>query len=98
MALTQKEIEHIALLARLELTDEEKEKFANQLSSVLDYVGQLQEVDTTAVLYEYQVEGLENVMDPDDVRPCSDDTRQLILQNMPDRAADLLKVKGVFRS
>ncbi|MDP2631077.1 MAG: Asp-tRNA(Asn)/Glu-tRNA(Gln) amidotransferase subunit GatC [Candidatus Uhrbacteria bacterium] len=96
MVLTQKEIEHIALLARLELTDEEKEKFASQLSSVLDYVGQLQQVDTTDVIYEYQVEGLENVMDPDDAHPCSDDTRQLILQNMPDRAADLLKVKGVF--
>lgn len=96
MPLTLKEIEHIALLARLELTDEEKEKFANQLSSVLDYVGQLQQVDTTAVSYEYQVEGLENVMDPDDVHSCSDDTLQLILQNMPDSAADLLKVKGVF--
>lgn len=96
MPLTLKEIEHIALLARLELTDEEKEKFANQLSSVLDYVGQLQQVDTTDVSYEYQVEGLENVMDPDDVHSCSDDTRQLILANMPDSAADLLKVKGVF--
>lgn len=96
MALTKKEIEHIALLVRLELTDEEKEKFANQLSSVLDYVGQLQQVDTTSIEYGYQVEGLENVMDEDTVQPCSDDTRKLLLAAMPDRVGDLLKVKNIF--
>ncbi len=96
MALTQKEIEHIALLARLELTGEEKEKFANQLSSILDYVQQLQQVDTTDVSSGYQVEGLENVMDEDAVQPCSDDTHNLLLAAMPDRVGDLLKVKGVF--
>ncbi|MBI4599344.1 Asp-tRNA(Asn)/Glu-tRNA(Gln) amidotransferase subunit GatC [Candidatus Uhrbacteria bacterium] len=96
MALTKKEIEHIALLARLELTDEEKETFAGQLSSVLEYVGQLQQVDTTAVSYEYQVEGLENVMDPDEVAPCDDDTRVRMIAAMPDKVGDLLKVKGVF--
>lgn len=96
MVLTKKEIEHIALLVRLELTDEEKEMFANQLSSVLDYVGQLQQVDTTNVSYGYQVEGLENVMDADEVVPSGDATRNLLLTAMPARAGDLLKVKGVF--
>lgn len=97
MALTLKEIEHIARLARLELSEEEKEKYAHQLSSVLEYVGQLQEVDTSNILYEYHVEGLENVMDADDVHASDDDTHTRLLDAMPDRAGDLLKVKGVFQ-
>lgn len=96
MALTLKELEHIALLARLELSDEEKELFATQLSSILDYIDQLGQVDTTCVSYSYQVQGLEHVMDPDDVRDCDDDSRALILAAMPDRAGDLLKVKNIF--
>ena len=96
MPLTKKEIEHIAQLARLALSEEEKEKYAQQLSAVLDYVGQLQEVDTSAVFYEYHVEGLENAMDADEVRVSDDDTRARILAAMPDRAGDLLKVKGIF--
>lgn len=97
MALTKKEIEHIARLSRLELSEEEKERFAAQLSSVLEYVGKLQEVDTSGVSYEYQVEGLENIMASDDVRVSDDDTRTRLLNAMPDRAGDLLKVKGVFQ-
>lgn len=97
MALTIQEIEHIAKLARLELSDEEKEKFASQLSSILDYVGQLQEVDTTGVTYHYTVEGLANVMASDEVDSWSQATHDALIAAMPDRAGDLLKVKGVFQ-
>ncbi len=96
MVLTKKEIEHIARLARLELTEEEKEKFANQLSSVLDYVSQLQKVDTSGVSYTYHVEGLENVADADVVSQSDTQTRNALLQEMPDRVGDFLKVKSVF--
>jgi len=96
MALTQKEIEHIALLARLDLSNEEKEKCANELSAILDYIDQLQEVNTSGVSYEYQVEGLVNVLDHDEVVVCDEDTRMRILAAMPDRAGDLLRVKGIF--
>lgn len=96
MALDKKDIEHIASLARLALNEEEKERFASQLSSILDYVGTLQEVDTTGISYQYTVEGLANVMDSDVADPCSDAARDALLSAMPDRAGDLLKVKGVF--
>lgn len=96
MALTKKEIEHIARLARLELSEEEKETFAHQLSSVLDYVGQLQKIDTTGVSYEYHVEGLENVVDIDVVSQSDTQTRDALLNEMPDRVGDFLKVKSVF--
>ncbi|MEK7122227.1 MAG: Asp-tRNA(Asn)/Glu-tRNA(Gln) amidotransferase subunit GatC [Patescibacteria group bacterium] len=96
MTLTKKDIEHVADLARLELAEEEKERFASQLSSILEYVGQLVSVDTTGVTYHYTVEGLVNVMAPDEVNECSHATHDALLAAMPDRAGDLLKVKGIF--
>ncbi|MCC6147388.1 MAG: Asp-tRNA(Asn)/Glu-tRNA(Gln) amidotransferase subunit GatC [Anaerolineaceae bacterium] len=47
--LTLEEVEHIAALARLELTPEEKERFQQQLSDILDYAVSLQQVDTRAI-------------------------------------------------
>ncbi len=49
MTLTLKEVEHIALLARLELTPEEKERYQQQLSAILDHVAQLQALDTSSI-------------------------------------------------
>ena len=50
MSLTKQEVEHIAKLARLELTDEQKELYCGQLSKILDYVAKLNELDTKDVL------------------------------------------------
>jgi len=50
MSLTPKEVDRIALLARLELTPEEKERFRVQLSSILDHVARLQKLDTAHIL------------------------------------------------
>ena len=49
MAITVKDVEHVAKLARLELTEEEKEKFTKQLGDVLKHVDAMNEVDTKAV-------------------------------------------------
>lgn len=98
MALTKADIEHIAKLARLELTEKEKEQFAPQLSSILEYVEQLQKVDTSGCSYGYQVEGLVNSVAQDTVTQTDDDTRARLLSEMPDKAGDFLKVKGVFHS
>jgi aspartyl-tRNA(Asn)/glutamyl-tRNA(Gln) amidotransferase subunit C len=46
MSLTIQEVEHIALLARLELSEEEKQLYQQQLSDILDHVAQLQKLDT----------------------------------------------------
>ena len=67
MKLTEKDIEKIALLARLELSEEEKTMYAGQLSVVLDYVEMLNEVDTTMVEETCQVTGLEDVFREDEV-------------------------------
>ncbi len=97
MALTRQEVEHIAQLARMELSEEEAEKLTHQLSSILDYVAQLQEVDTSGISYHYQVAGLENVMDEDEVHQCSEEERTALLAAMPQRVGDFLKVHGVFK-
>jgi aspartyl-tRNA(Asn)/glutamyl-tRNA(Gln) amidotransferase subunit C len=47
MSLTLSEVEHIAELARLELTDEEKQRFRQQLSEILEYAARLQSIDTS---------------------------------------------------
>ncbi len=49
MTLTQEQVEHIAQLARLNLTEDEKVRYAQQLSAILDYFEALQQVDTTQV-------------------------------------------------
>src|ERR1035437_521755 len=96
MSLQRSDIEHIASLARLGLEEEEIEGMAKDLSSILEYVDQLQQVDTSGVDYEYQVKDLQNSVRTDKVISCSDEERAIILEDMPDRAGDLLRVPGVF--
>lgn len=67
MKLTKEQVEHIARLARLGLTPEEIEKYQTELSSILDYVEKLNEVDTENVEPTAQVTGLKNVMREDKV-------------------------------
>jgi aspartyl-tRNA(Asn)/glutamyl-tRNA(Gln) amidotransferase subunit C len=49
MSLTIKEVNHIADLARLNLTEEEKRKYQEQLSAILDYAARLQQLDTSGI-------------------------------------------------
>lgn len=96
MSLTQKDIEHIAALGRIAVSAEEKETFSDQLSSILEYVAQLQEADTNGCEYRYQVDGLENIRATDEAESCEGTVRKNVLRAFPDRTMDLLKVKGVF--
>lgn len=69
MPIAPKDIEHIAELARLQLTPAEKEQFGSQLASILGYVEKLQEVDTSGIAITAQVSGLSDVSRPDTVQP-----------------------------
>ncbi|HEX3011650.1 MAG TPA: Asp-tRNA(Asn)/Glu-tRNA(Gln) amidotransferase subunit GatC [Syntrophomonadaceae bacterium] len=81
MALTIKEVEHVALLARLSLTDDEKLVFSRQLSQILDYVDQLNELDTDDVEPLTHILPVFNVFRDDIVR--SGSPREEILSNAP---------------
>lgn len=96
MKLKKEEIDHLALLARIGLTEEEKEKFGEQISSILEYVSKLNEVDTKNVEPTHQIGGAVNVSREDIVRGCDTKTREELLKAFPNREDDLLKVKAVF--
>ena len=96
MSLTPEEIQQIATLARLELTEKEKKMYAEQLSAVLDYVSMLNEVNTEDVAETCQVTGLEDVVREDKVNACDEETKQMLIDAFPEKKGDLLKVKGVF--
>ena len=90
------EVEHIAELARIELSKEEVEKFSGELSDVLGYIGQLEEVEAEGIEPVSQVTGLVNVL-RDDVAESSDkDMRRTMIDNFPDKDGDYIKVKQVM--
>lgn len=68
MKLTKEQVQKIAQLARLKLTEEEIDRLANQLTDILDYVDILKELDTTGVPETSQVTGLTNVTRKDEAR------------------------------
>ncbi|MDO8668678.1 MAG: Asp-tRNA(Asn)/Glu-tRNA(Gln) amidotransferase subunit GatC [Candidatus Buchananbacteria bacterium] len=67
MKLSKSEIEHIAKLARLNLSEDEAKLYSQQLSDILDYVEKLQAVDTSGVEETSQVTGLTNIMREDKI-------------------------------
>ncbi len=81
MSLTREEVEHIAALARLELTDEELERFRPQLSAILDYAARLLELDTSGIAPTSSILPPHSVLRPDESRPGL--TLDEILQNAP---------------
>ncbi len=93
--LSKDEISHIAKLSRLELTDEETARFSGQLSDVLEYVGQLEEVDTDGVEPLNSATGLSNVYVADEVEK-SDIISEDIAKNAPEFKDGFFKVPGVF--
>ena len=68
MSISAQEVEHVAKLARLELTDEEKRQFTEQLNSILKHVEKLNELDTDQVEPTRHVIPLSNVMRADEPR------------------------------
>lgn len=91
--IDKKQIEHIAKLARIELTDEEKEKFTKELSLILDYIGQLNKVDVLKV--EDQITELKNVM-REDAKYKIPDTRYKLLKQAPSKKGDYIKVLKIL--
>jgi aspartyl-tRNA(Asn)/glutamyl-tRNA(Gln) amidotransferase subunit C len=92
--LSLKEVEHIADLARLGLSDDEKETFRDQLSSILDYADMLSQLNTTDVPPTTSAIPLTNVMRPDEVASSlpTDDA----LTNAPDIEDNQFRVRAIL--
>lgn len=92
--ITEVEVRKVADLGRLDLSDKEVETYAEQLSAILGYVGDLQNVDTDNVKITSQVTGLSNVMREDKAEAC--DSMKEIIKMAPSHQDNLIKVKAVF--
>ncbi|MDA8098238.1 MAG: Asp-tRNA(Asn)/Glu-tRNA(Gln) amidotransferase subunit GatC [Nitrospiraceae bacterium] len=94
MKISQQEVEHVAKLARLELSDQEKAKLTDQLSNILTYVEKLNELDTKGVEPTAHVLDMKNVMRDDAVEPSLSQERALA--NAPEKAAGHYKVPKII--
>jgi aspartyl-tRNA(Asn)/glutamyl-tRNA(Gln) amidotransferase subunit C len=94
------QVDHIAKLARIKLTEKEEEKFANDLSSILDYIDKLNKVDTENIKPIQQITGLETIVRKDETGdPPSPDgygVARKILEQAPDRKDNYFKVPKIL--
>ena len=88
------EVEHVARLARLDLSEAEKERMRSQLDAILTYIDKLRRLDTEGVEPTSHAIPIVNVMREDEARPCfpvSD-----MLANAPDREGDFFRVPKII--
>lgn len=90
------DISHVAKLANLTLTDEEKSKFEKQLEETMEYIKGLDEVDTNGVDPTSQVTGLENVTREDEIKPSL--SQEDALKNSKSTYNGFFKVKGILNN
>jgi aspartyl-tRNA(Asn)/glutamyl-tRNA(Gln) amidotransferase subunit C len=94
MPLTREDVEHIALLARLHLSEDEKERYREQLSNILDHISKLQELDTSDVQPMSSVV-VEQSRLRDDV-PAPAMPRDDLLRNAPDAEDEQFRVPPIL--
>jgi aspartyl-tRNA(Asn)/glutamyl-tRNA(Gln) amidotransferase subunit C len=90
MAISRDEVVHVARLARLELTDEELDRFSGQLDAILEAVGKVSELDLSEVEPTLHPLALSNVWAEDEPQPSLE--VEEALANAPDREDDAFRV------
>ena len=99
MALSKKDVEHVARLARLALTEEEKERYTQQLGQILTYIEKMSALDTKNVAPTSHVLPLSNVWREDKVEPSTPETLgspEEIIANAPEHEGPLFKVNKII--
>jgi aspartyl-tRNA(Asn)/glutamyl-tRNA(Gln) amidotransferase subunit C len=94
MRLTPEEVEHVALLARLRLSDDQRSRLTTQLNSILEYFEQLNPVDTSGVPPMSHAVPVSNVLREDE--PKASLSPREALQNAPDEEQDCFRVPRVI--
>lgn len=94
MTLSREEVDHVAMLARLGLEPEEREQMRVQLSSIIEHINRLRELDTEAIPPTAQVIALQNVMRDDEVQPSL--PLADVLRNAPQHEDGMFKVNAVL--
>jgi len=94
--IDREQVLKVANLARLEMTAEEEEQMAAQMSSILEYFEQLSELDTEDVPPTTRAIDVSNVTRPDELQPFPD--REAILKEAPDQDGDFFKVPKILQA
>ena len=94
MKITEAEVAHVAKLARLELTAEERETFTGQMDAILAYVEKLNELDTSGIIPTAHAVPMENAFREDEVTPSIGTDNALA--NAPDRVESFFRVPKVI--
>lgn len=92
--LTRDEVDHVARLARLALSDEERARYQKQLGAILGYVAKLRELDTAAMPPSAAILPLDDVMEDDEPRPSL--TIEEVLANAPRSEDGFFRVPAVL--
>jgi len=94
MIITNKDVEYIANLARLYITEEETEQYAKQLSDILGYANQISEIDTSDIEPMTHIADFYNVFRKDVARDSG--MQEDILKNAPDRYESSFRVPKII--
>lgn len=95
--ISKEEVQHIAKLARLGLTEKEIEKFQKELSSILDYFQKLKEVDISEVKFEAKPTKIEEAARQDiEIPKPKIEISKKLLELTPEIKSGYLKVKSIF--
>lgn len=93
--ITEKELEHLAVLARIKLTDEDKKSLLKEFDSILGYIDQLKKVDIS-LDSSSRVGVVKNVSRTDETIVTSTEDRERLLNEAPDREGDFVAVKKII--
>lgn len=92
--LTLKDIEHVATLARIEISPQDQAKITGQLSVILDYVEELSKAPTDEVAPIEQISGLKNISRQDEITESL--SVEQVLSNAPEKEKNFFKTKQIF--
>ena len=93
--ITVQELEHLAALSRIKLTEDDKKSLIKEFDSILGYIDQLKKVDVSMDA-EGRVGAVKNVMRADEVSQVSPEDREKMLDEAPDREGDFIAVKKMI--
>jgi aspartyl-tRNA(Asn)/glutamyl-tRNA(Gln) amidotransferase subunit C len=93
--ITLKELEHLSVLARIKLTDEDKRSLIKEFDSILGYIDQIKSVALPS-LAEAETGDADDVLREDLAKPVSDEDRERLLREAPHRVGDYIAVKKII--
>ncbi len=96
MSIDRKTVDHVALLARLALSEQEREKLRDQLSAILEHINVIGEADTSQVPPSAHILPLENIMRADTPRQYADS--QALVEHAPAHEDSFIRVRAVLEN